>query len=341
VKTAPDHSLKTLILSAIYDGHQTSREIQNYISSTPYIVGSEEYYYSNESGLSSGINYLKNTGFITIYPKDENGRPIKSPTPKRPYRYFLNDRAFQYLKNPNKKMDRDALVAEMAREMAKDIIKDDEAFKEAVEEKVKELKPIKIENRIEKPVFKPINQIKKVQFYDGTEREIEFDSNNDLKEVQELKNQIKQLKANHTATVQEYDNYIQEIESSRSQSDIEAIKKYERNLTRDEKIQQRYALAVEYANNRYFLDEYFFQQWEGDYIIVILKKLMELGQVMAPEYVDIFGRKSDLYKRRKSRIKRIISGSEIVGCKIVIIEIKDSGIVIDSPYLEAENTLKL
>jgi len=77
-----------------------------------------------------------------------------------------------------------------------------------------------------------------------------------------------------------------------------------------------------------------------DYIIVILKKLLEFGQLVTHESIDIFSRGSDLYRRRKSRIKRILTGDEIAGCELVIIGTTESGVVIDSQYLEAEKTLK-
>jgi len=165
-------------------------------------------------------------------------------------------------------------------------------------------------------------------------------SNGEIKELGELKNQLKQVETNHTATIQAYENYIRELESALSYSDIEAVNKYERNLTREEKKQMRYALATEYWNNGYFLDEHFFKQWKGDYIIAVLKKLMEFGQLVAPESIDVFSRKSDLYKRRKSRIKRIVAGQEIAGCEFFIKDFTDTGIVVSSPYFEEDKTLR-
>jgi len=351
MKTTPDGALKFLIVTGIYKGNQTLDEIRKYVRITPYTHGGEEYYYSNESGLSSGINYLKKRGFITIYPKDEMGRPIKKPAPTRPYVYYLNELAHRYLNSHETKGYKEQAIEKMAVEMANGILENSDQFKEAVELRAREMTPIKVQNRIEKPVIKPINQTIKIMA-DSEEKDLEFDSNGEIKELGELKTQLKQQELNHTATIQEYENYIREIESTLSQTDIEAVKKYERNLTReavkkyernltrDEKKQMRYALANEYWNNGYYLDDYFFQQWDGNYIIAVLKKLMELGQVIAPESIDIFSRNSDLYKRRKSRIKRTVSGQEIAGCEIVIIGITESGVVIDSPFLEAEKTLK-
>ncbi|MCK5342065.1 MAG: hypothetical protein KAR20_01605, partial [Candidatus Heimdallarchaeota archaeon] len=230
-------------------------------------------------------------------------------------------------------------IEEMAKELAAEIIENDSKFKELVEQRAREMKSIKVQNRIEKPILKPINQTVKITD-DGAEKEIELDSNNEIKEVGGLKAQLKQQELNHSATIQEYVNYIRELEYTLSQSDTKALEKFERTLSREDKKQMRYALATEYWNNGYYLDEYFFQQWNGDYIIVVLKKLMEFGQLVAPESIDVFSRKSDLYKRRKSRIKRIISGEEIAGCEIVIIGTTESGIVIDSSFLEAEKKLK-
>ena len=341
MKATPDHALKILLLTGISQGHQTLHEIREYVRITPYQIDGEEFYYRNESGLSSGINYLKSRGWITIYPKDANGMPIKAPKPKRPYIYHLNERAYQFLSNPNHTADyKEQIIEEMAQELAAEIIENDSKFKELVEQRAREMKPIKVQNRIEKPVIKPINHTIKLQMDDGTEKELELDSSGEIKEVLKLKAKISQLESNHTAAIQAYENYIQGIEYTLSQSDIEAVKKYERTLSRDEKKQMRHALAIEYWNNNYYLDEYFFLQWKGDYIIAVLKKLMEFGQLVAPESIDIFSRGSDLYRRRKSRIKRIVTGQEIAGCEFYIQDFTDTGIVVSSPYLEEDKTLR-
>lgn len=342
MKATPQNgALKFLLLTGISQGHQTLQALREYVRITPYVHNGEKHFYTNESGLSSGINYLKSRLWITIYPKDENGRPIKKPAPKRPYRYYLNELSYKYLSNPWGRMEyKDQHLEERAAELARLMLGDSEEFKAAVERRAKEMKPIKVENKIEKPVLKPVNQIVKVQFDDGTEKEIKLDSDGEIKELGELKNQLKQLETNHTATIQEYQYYIRELESTLSQTDIETVKKYERNLTREDKKQMRYVLANEYWNNGYYLDDYFFQQWDGNYIIALLKKLMEFGQLVAPECVDIFSRNSDLYKRRKTRIKRIVTGEDILRCEFFIQDFTDSGVVIDSSYLEAEKTLK-
>lgn len=343
MKTTPDHALKNLILTGIYEKNQTLEEIREYVRITPYEYEDElgnikKAHYNNESGLTSGINYLKNRGFITIYPKDKNGQPIKKPAPTRPYVYYLNERGYQYLSNPNRTAEhKEQVIEEMAVELANGILENSDQFKEAVERRAKEMPPIKVQNRIEKPVLKPVNQIVNVQM-DDTEKKNVPDSNNEI--VQELKAQLKQQELNHSATIQEYVNYIRELEYTLTQTDVEAVKKHERNLSREDKIQQRYALAIEYANNNYFLDEYFFKAWGGDYIIAALKKLMELGQVIAPECIDIFSRNSDLYKRRQSRIKRIITGEDIINCEFYIKDFTDSFIIVSSRYLEEDKTLK-
>jgi len=341
MRTTPDHALKNLILTGIFEGNQTLPTLREYVGITPYVHNGDAHFYNNESGLTSGINYLKSRGFITIYPKDGMGRPIKAPKPKRPYIYHLNERAYQFLSNPNHTADyKEQIIEEMANGLATEIIENDSKFKELVEQRVREMKPIKVQNQIEKPEIKPINHTIKLQMDDGTEKELELDSSGEIKEVVELKAQINQLETDHTATIREYEKYVWELESTLSQSDIEAVKKFERNLSREDKIQHRYTLATEYWNNGYYLDEYFFQQWNGDYIIAILKKLMELGQVIATECIDIFSKNSDLYKRRQSRIKRIVTGEDIIDCEFYVKELTDSGVVVGSPYLEEDKTLK-
>ena len=62
--------------------------------------------------------------------------------------------------------------------------------------------------------------------------------------------------------------------------------------------------------------------------------------MIALECVDIFSHNSDLYKRRKSRIKENVAGEDIIGCEFFIKEFNESGVVIDSRYLEVEKTIK-
>lgn len=344
-KRLPSRVLKGAILNSLKSSDQTTllelslSQISDHIANVPYFCESPEidaetgepsfsghFKYDNKDGVRKELTYLRQAGYISKLRKH------------KPHTYTLTLTGLEHANNPfvkyehkRSKMIRDAYA------IANGILENSDQFKEAVEQRAKEMTPIKVQNRIETPVLKPVNQIVKVQM-DDTEKKNVPDSNNEI--VQELKAQISQLEANHSATIQEYQKYVRELESTLSKSDIEAVKKFERNLTREEKIQHRYALATEYLNNNYFLDEYFFQQWNGDYIIAVLKKLMELGQVIASECIDVFSRNSDLYKRRKSRIKRIISGDEILSCEFFIKDFTDTGIVVSSQYLEEYKTLR-
>jgi len=344
-KRLPDRVLKGAILNSLKSSDQTIlleltlSQISDHIANVPYFCESPEvdvetgeplfsghFTYNNKDGVRKELTYLRQAGYISKLGK------------RKPHTYTLTQTGIENANNPfvkyeykRSKMIRDAYA------IANGILDNSDQFKEAVERRAREMTPIKVENKIETPVLKPVNQIVKVQM-DDTEKKNVPDSNNEI--VQELKTQLKQQKADHTATIQEYQYYIRELESALSYSDIEAVKKYERNLSREEKKNVRYALAVEYANNNYYLDDYFFRVWDGDYIIAVLKKLMELGQVIAPESVDIFSRNSDLYKRRQSRIKRIVSGDEILSCEFFIKDFTESSVVIGSPYLEEDKTLK-
>lgn len=348
-KRLPDRVLKGAILNSLKSSDQTTllelslSQISDHIANVPYFCESPEvdmetgeplfsghFTYNNKDGVRKELTYLRQAGYIS---KLGN---------RKPHTYTLTQTGIEHAQNPFVKYEhkRSKMISD-SYAIANGILENSDQFKAAVRDYIQknEVKEINVVQG-KAPIIKPVNQTIRIQMDDGVEKEIELDSKNEIKEVQELKVQLKQQEANHTATIQEYENYIQGIESALSYSDIEAVKKYERNLTRDEKIQHRYALAVEYANNNYYLDKYFFQQWKGDYIIAVLKKLMELGQVIAPESVDVFSRNSDLYRRRKSRIKRIVTGEEIAGCKFFIKDFTDSALVIDSQYLEAEKTLK-
>jgi hypothetical protein len=348
-KRLPDRVLKGAILNSLKSSDQTIlleltlSQISDHIANVPYFCESPEvdvetgeplfsghFTYNNKDGVRKELTYLRQAGYIS---KLGN---------RKPHTYTLTQTGIENASNPfvkyehkRSKMIRDSYA------IANGILENSDQFREAVRDYI-EKNDVKEINVVQgkAPIIKPVNQTIRIQMDDGVDKEIELDSKNEIKEVQELKAQISQLESNHTAAIQEYENYVRELEYTLSTSDIEAVKKFERTLSREEKKQMRYALAVEYWNNGYYLDEYFFKQWGADYIIAVLKKLMELGQLIAPEYVDIFSRNSDLYKRRKSRIKRIVTGKEIAGCEIVIIGTTESGVVIDSQYLEAEKTLK-
>ena len=348
-KRLPDRVLKGAILNSLKCSDQTTlleltlSQISDHIANVSYFCESPEvdvetgeplfsghFTYNNKDGVRKELTYLRQAGYISKLGK------------RKPHTYTLTQTGIENANNPfvkyehkRSKMIRDSYA------IANGILENSDQFREAVRDYIEKNEVGKI-NVVQgkAPIIRPINQTIRIEMDDGAEKEIEFDSNNEIKEVQELKAQIRQLEADHTTTIKEYEKYVRELESSRCQSDIEAVKKYERNLTRDEKKHVRYALAVEYANNNFYLDEYFFREWKGDYIIAVLKKMMELGQLISPECIDIFSRNSDLYKRRQSRIKRIITGDEILSCEFFIKDFTDSGIVITSPYLEAEKRLR-
>ena len=348
-KRLPDRVLKGAILNSLRSSDQaillelTLSQISDHIANVPYFCESPEidmetgeplfsghFTYDCKENLRKELTYLRQAGYIS---KLGN---------RKPHTYTLTQTGIENASNPfvkyeykRSKMIRDAYA------IANGILENSDQFKEAVRDYIEKNEAKEI-NAVQSkaPVIKPVNQVIKIQTDDNEEKEIELDSNNEIKEVGELKARLKQQEANHTATVQQYENYIRDIESALTQTDIEAVKKYKRNLSREEKIQHRYALATEYWNNGYYLDDYFFKQWNGDYIIAVLKKLMELGQLVSPECVDIFSRNSDLYKRRKSRIKIIVTGDDILSCEFFIKGFSDSGVVIGSPYLEEEKNLK-
>ena len=329
-----------------------SEDIIAYVLTTPYYNEEEDgdvtenFYGGGMGGIRTGITAMKKAGYLTLYPKNELGEPL-GIKPRRPYQYWLTATGLLHCANPHiKREHREQRISIEAYRFMQELLLDEPLFQEAVREYVKtnqvpklnvirQKAPIIRNPRIEQGKTEKI-VIENPDDY-STESEI---ANNEIKAVQELKAKINQLEADHTATIKEYEKYVRELESTLSQSEIETVKKFERNLSREEKIQMRYALAVEYANNNYYLDEYFFKVWKGDYIIAVLKKLMELGQMIAPECIDIFSRNSDLYKRRQSRIKRTVSGEEILSCEFFIKDFTDSGVVIGSPYLEEDKNLK-
>lgn len=56
--------------------------------------------------------------------------------------------------------------------------------------------------------------------------------------------------------------------------------------------------------------------------------------------IDVIGINSDEWTRRQEHINKVLTGEEIEYCQIRIVEIQNSGILIDSPGMIAPKTLR-
>ena len=103
----------------------------------------------------------------------------------------------------------------------------------------------------------------------------------------------------------------------------------------------RLGLAEHYYANGLYLDEAFFDYWQGNYRVVILERIMVWQELLHKGKIDVIGTNSDEWTRRQGHIKEVLTGEEIQYCQIRIVEIKSSGVVIDSPGMIAPRTLRL
>ena len=88
------------------------------------------------------------------------------------------------------------------------------------------------------------------------------------------------------------------------------------------------------------MDESFFDYWQGNYRVVILERIMMWQELLHKGKIDVIGTNNDEWTRRQEHIKEVLTGDEIAYCQIRIIEIKNSGILIDAPGTIAPRTLR-
>ena len=127
----PPNCLKKLILNSIELGNHLSEDIINYVLITPYFYEDEEYFYGGGiGGIRSGITAMKIAGYLTLYPKDEQGNSLQIK-PKRPFNYYLTALGAIHSVNPFIKKDiRDQHVLEEAIRMRDILLADEPKFKE-------------------------------------------------------------------------------------------------------------------------------------------------------------------------------------------------------------------
>lgn len=118
--------------------HHTSAEIIEYVLVTPYLYDDDgtmtEYWYQNERGIRSAINYYKNVGYLSLYDRDDAGNIIRIEQ-KRPYKYFLTVLGQTHSQNPWIKKDhREQRISDEAYRLFEELLLDEPAFREAVRE---------------------------------------------------------------------------------------------------------------------------------------------------------------------------------------------------------------
>jgi len=369
-KQVPDRILKGMILKTIFesDGLLTSREIHDYVSSNNFYFKSPEldkfgrpqfsgnYSYNNLHNLRTEITYCRRAGYLKRVGK------------KRPFSFALTNEGKLHAVDPFIKYRiKQEKMIEQSFIYAESILKNDEKVDELAEKKrvekcksCRDAKPkaskLKTSTPSSKMTKKQMNARKKsikVPDADGNINEISVNMNLDdnfVKTLQEVIDYNGKIDA-QASTVLCLQNENAELRNLVGKAGVELVKantKLERKDRKNEKSMQRIYSREEIADafwadengNAWPLTQEFFDLWGGDYMVIVLEKILELGQIFEAGKCDIFSKGSEMYKRRKKYIRQELTGDQIYQQRLYIYEIKPSGIIINSENMIAPKLLK-
>lgn len=363
-KTLQDNLFKGFVLNSISDGYNTLASLDERLSDGDFDYKFEFYdvetskfvhihfkeNYGKYDGIRRELQYLRSTNFIKMYGD------------KKPFFYKLTKKG-EIHKNPfiNKNFKSEAWSTSV-RETIKVILEDDEQIEELSEkkriEKCKTCKSMKSKASTppSKMTKKQMNARKKsirVPDADGNINEISVNKNFDdnfVKTLQEMIDYNGKIDEN-ASTIMTLQNENAELRNLVGKASVELVKvntKLERKDRKNEKTIQRQYSREEIAQaywadengNAYPLTQEFFDHWGGDYMVIVLEKILELGQIFEAGKVDVLSKGSEMYQRRKKYIQRELVGDEIYQQGIYIQEIKSSGIIINSENMIAPKLLK-
>jgi len=368
-KTLQDNLFKGFVLNSIGDGHNSLASIHTHLLHGDFDYEFE--YYDIETSKLVNIhfkeNYDKYDGIRRELQYLRSANYIKMSGDKKPFSYTLLQKGKVHSKNPfiNKNFKNEEWNKSV-RGIVKAILEDDEQIEELSEKKridkcktCKSMKP--------KPPMQPstppskmtktqVNARKKsikVPDADGNIREISVHKNLDdnfIRTLQEMIDFNGKIDEN-ASTIMTLQNENAELRKIVGRAGVELVKantKLERNDQKNEKTMQRQYSRQEIADaywadehgNAYPLTQEFFDLWRGDYMVVVLEKVLELGQIFEAGKCDVLSKGSEMYQRRKRYIRRELFGDEIYQQGIYIQEIKSSGIIIDSGNMIAPKLLK-
>jgi len=356
-KQVPDRVLKGMTLQTILKntGVLTSREIHEYISSPTFYFESPElhkfgrplfsgnYSYNNLYSIRKELTYCRKAGYV------------KKVGEKRPFYFALTDEGMHHAKDPFVKYRiKQEKMIEQSFKYAQSILKNDEKVNELAEKKrvekcksCRDAKP-KASKSKTKNTVRPVKNIIKVEMKNGDVKEIEMTKDGEIRELEELKKALimSGKSPNAPSTILTLQNENAELRKLLGKSGIElgkAQEKLERKERKKEKDSirnlDRLELAEHYYFNEMFLDEVFFDYW--NYRVVMLERIMVWQELLHKGKIDVIGINSDEWTRRQEHINKVLTWEEIAYCQIRIVEIKNSGILIDSPGMIAPKNLRL
>lgn len=362
MKCFQDNLFKGFLLNSIGEGYNTLASLDEHLSGGVFDYKFEIYdietskfvhihfkeNYSKYDGIRRELQYLRGAYFIKMYGD------------KKPFFYELTEKGKIHAKNPfiNKNFKNEEWSTSV-RETIKVILEDDEKIEELSEKKriekcksCRDAKPNTSKSKT-KNTARPIKNIIKVELKNGDIREIEMTKDGEIMELEELKKALilSGKSPNAPSTILTLQNENEELRKLLGKSGIELGKantKLERKDRKNEKTMQRQYYRHEIAEaywadengNAYPLSQEFFDLWGGDYMAVVLEKVLEFGQIFEAGKVDVLSRGSEMYQRRKKFIRRELVGDEIYQQGFYIQEIKSSGIIIDSDNMIAPKLLK-
>lgn len=368
VKTLKDNLFKGFVLNSISEGYNSLASLDKRLSGGVfdykfkfYDVETSKFVdihfkdnYDKYDGIRRELQYLRSANFI------------KMCGDKKPFFYKLTKKG-KIHKNPfiNKNFKSEAWSTSVI-STVKAILEDDEQIEELSEKKriakcksCKSMKPKPSKQPSTPPskmTKKQMNARKKsikVPDADGNVHEISVNKNMDdnfIKTLQEMIDFEGKIDA-QASTVLCLQNENAELKKLVGKAGVELVKannKIENNARKSKKTMERQYSRQEIAEaywadengNAYPLDQEFFDLWGGDYLVVVLEKVLELGQIFEAGKVDLLSKGSEMYQRRKRYIRRELVRDEIYQQGLYIQEIKSSGIIITSNNMIAPKLLK-
>lgn len=365
VKTLRDNLFKGFVLNSIGEGFNTLASLDERLSGGVFDYKFE--FYEIETSKFVNIhfkeNYNKYDGIRRELQYLISANYIKMCGDKKPFFYKLLKKGIIHSKNPfiNKNFKSEAWSTSVI-STVKAILEDDEQIEELSEKKriekcksCRDAKP-KASKQPSKMTKKQMNARKKsikVPDADGNVHEISVNKNMDdnfIKTLQEMIDFEGKIDA-QASTVLCLQNENAELRKLVGKAGVELFKanyKIENNARKSKKTMQRQYSRQEIAEaywadengNAYPLSQEFFDLWGGDYMVVVLEKILEFGQIFEAGKVDLLSKGSEMYQRRKKYIRRELVGDEIYQQGFYIQEIKSSGIIITSDNMIAPKLLK-
>jgi len=368
-KTLRDNLFKGFVLNSISEGYNTLASLDERLSggvfdykfefydieTSKFVIIHFKENFNKYDGIRRELQYLRSTEFIKMYGD------------KKPFFYKLSKKGKIHSKNPfiNKNFKSEAWSTSVI-STVKAILEDDEKIEELSEKKrIAKCKSCKSMNpKPSKQPSTPSPKMTKKQM-NARKKSIKMpDAEGNVHEISVNKN----LDDNFVKTLQEMIDYNGKIDAQAStvlclqnenaelrklvgKAGVELVKannKIENSARKSKKSMQRQYSRQEIAQaywadengNAYPLSQEFFDLWGGDYMVVVLEKVLEFGQIFEAGKVDVLSKGSEMYQRRKRYIQRELVGNEINQQGFYIQEIKPSGIIIDSYNMIAPKLLK-